>query len=202
MRKLLQCLNRAKKENNKKERCQRMKKSDKAKKKLNLKNTYINKINLLISDEASSSKQKDSKKGQNESCENLNAAASNKFPLDKFDKDPVKRVKSYNINPEFSQGDQKLMRNRESARNSRKRKKIYIELLENKVSELSSELSKAKSLVFENQRSIQSICVQSKFNEQNFNSKQCFEALEGALQNKQSFNQLQTILENIKVKFV
>lgn len=186
-------LARTKKENNKKEKGHRIRKSEKAKKKLNLKNTYINKISMLISDEGPT-KQKDSKKGQNESCENF----STKFSLDK---DPVKRVKSYNINPEFSQGAQKLMRNRESARNSRKRKKIYIELLENKVSELSSELSKAKSLVFENQRSVQTICVQNKFNEQNFNSKQFFEILEGTLQNKQSFNQLQTILENIKVKF-
>lgn len=36
--------------------------------------------------------------------------------------------------------DQKLAKNRESARNSRKRKKIYIEMLENKVAELTNEL--------------------------------------------------------------
>jgi len=38
--------------------------------------------------------------------------------------------------------NQKLARNRESARNSRKRKKIYIELLETKVSALTEELEK------------------------------------------------------------
>lgn len=37
----------------------------------------------------------------------------------------------------------KLKRNRESARNSRKRKKIYIDLLETKVTELSDELALA-----------------------------------------------------------
>jgi hypothetical protein len=34
------------------------------------------------------------------------------------------------------QGQSRLAKNRESARNSRKRKKIYIELLESKVKEL------------------------------------------------------------------
>ena len=40
--------------------------------------------------------------------------------------------------------EEKLVRNRESARSSRKRKKIYIELLENKVKGLSDELEKTK----------------------------------------------------------
>lgn len=34
---------------------------------------------------------------------------------------------------DYGNGKSKLAKNRESARNSRKRKKIYIELLENKV---------------------------------------------------------------------
>jgi len=37
--------------------------------------------------------------------------------------------------------NQKLERNRESARNSRKRKKIYVELLEQKVNHLTQELN-------------------------------------------------------------
>jgi hypothetical protein len=40
----------------------------------------------------------------------------------------------------------KLARNRESARNSRKRKKIYLELLENKVAELQTFLDDAKAV--------------------------------------------------------
>lgn len=36
--------------------------------------------------------------------------------------------------------NQKLAKNRESAKNSRKRKKIYIELLENKVNYLNSKI--------------------------------------------------------------
>jgi hypothetical protein len=41
----------------------------------------------------------------------------------------------------------KLLRNRECARNSRKRKKVYIELLENKVKSLSEELDKTKRIL-------------------------------------------------------
>lgn len=41
----------------------------------------------------------------------------------------------------------KLLRNRECARNSRKRKKVYIELLENKVKSLSDELDKTKKII-------------------------------------------------------
>lgn len=78
--------------------------------------------------------------------------------------DAIKRVKSYNINvPNVNSEDIKLLRNRESARNSRKRKKIYIQLLENKVDELTKELEQKKSLVFENQKNLQNMCAQSKF---------------------------------------
>lgn len=42
---------------------------------------------------------------------------------------------------------QKLARNRQSARDSRKRKKIYIELLENKVEDLSQEVLRLEEVV-------------------------------------------------------
>lgn len=41
----------------------------------------------------------------------------------------------------------KLIRNRECARNSRKRKKIYIELLEGRVNSLNDELEKCKRII-------------------------------------------------------
>lgn len=41
----------------------------------------------------------------------------------------------------------KLAKNRESARNSRKRKKMYFEMLESKVVELSDELKEAKNKI-------------------------------------------------------
>ena len=40
--------------------------------------------------------------------------------------------------------NEKLAKNRESARNSRKRKKIYIELLEKKIEKLQQELTSTK----------------------------------------------------------
>lgn len=42
--------------------------------------------------------------------------------------------------------EDKLAKNRESARNSRRRKKIYLELLENKVTKLSESLEQFKSV--------------------------------------------------------
>jgi hypothetical protein len=78
--------------------------------------------------------------------------------------DAIKRVKSYNISiPDGNPENIKLLRNRESARNSRKRKKIYIQLLENKVEELTKELDQKKTLVYENQKNLQNMCIQSKF---------------------------------------
>jgi hypothetical protein len=178
----------------------REKKNEKAQQKTNLKNTYINKINLLISD-PDDVKSKKKKKYNNESSQEI-STLPNKPPFNRYDKDPVKRVKSYNIDPnEFGNGDQKLIRNRESARNSRKRKKIYIELLENKVSELSTELNDAKAMVFENQKSFQNLCVQSRVSEQVLNTKQIFDILDTAVKARQNFSQIQTILESIKVVF-
>jgi len=167
-------------------------------KKTNLKNTYINKINLLIS-EPPEPVEKKQKKLHIESMADL-ANLRNKPPFDKYEEDPIKRVKSYNINSnEFGLEDRKLIRNRESARNSRKRKKIYIELLENKVSDLSAELTDTKALVFENQKNYQNLCVQNKVNEQVYNARQIFEILENAIKSRQNYSQIQTILESIKV---
>ena len=176
-------------------------KLEKAQQKTNLKNTYINKINSLISDRPDDPKTKKDRRAHNESSQEL-SSLPNKPPFNRYDKDPVKRVKSYNIDPnEFGLGDQKLIRNRESARNSRKRKKIYIELLENKVSELSNELNDAKALVFENQKSFQNLCVQSRVSEQVINTRQIFDILENAVKSRQNFSQIQTILESKKVFF-
>jgi hypothetical protein len=52
-------------------------------------------------------------------------------------------ISQTNASPENKNQD-KLAKNRESARNSRKRKKIYVELLETKVSELTEEISQLK----------------------------------------------------------
>lgn len=151
---------------------------------------------MLICERNESKKR--SKKEQNEKNEKNSSKKSSNNSI----KDPFQRIKSYDVNPEFSQGDQKLLRNRESARNSRKRKKMYIELLENKVSELSSELLEMKSLVFENQKNIDGLSVQNDLKDSNINKKQVLDFLEGAIQNKQNFNHIQSYLETISVNLI
>jgi hypothetical protein len=63
---------------------------------------------------------------------------------------------------EASRDNDKLAKNRESARNSRKRKKIYLELLENKVTLLSEQLETYKT-VFERNQAL-SYSLQTKIN--------------------------------------
>jgi hypothetical protein len=55
--------------------------------------------------------------------------------------------KKTNIFLKKEQLNAKLIRNRECARNSRKRKKVYIELLESKVKSLTEELDKTKRIL-------------------------------------------------------
>lgn len=56
----------------------------------------------------------------------------------------------------------KLAKNRESARNSRKRKKIYIDLLEKKVNELTQELFAARKQIEANNATQNQANIQSK----------------------------------------
>ena len=58
--------------------------------------------------------------------------------------------------------NQKLARNRESARESRKRKKVYIELLEKKVDSLTQELAAARKQIELNNSNMSKLTVQSK----------------------------------------
>ena len=46
--------------------------------------------------------------------------------------------------------NEKIEKNRQSARNSRKRKKIYIQLLETKVAAMTEELEKTKNNIYNN----------------------------------------------------
>jgi len=71
----------------------------------------------------------------------------------------------------------KLARNRESARNSRKRKKVYIELLEKKVAQLQQELANSRKQLELNSNSFNKLCGQSKlvkFYGKNFKSNTFF----------------------------
>ena len=56
----------------------------------------------------------------------------------------------------------KLARNRESARKSRRRKKVYIELLEKKVDQLQQELNATVKQLEQNTTSLSQVTVQNK----------------------------------------
>jgi len=63
--------------------------------------------------------------------------------------------------PKSEKITQKLVRNRESARNSRKRKKIFIELLEHKVASISEELEKTKKVLETNNQYLNKLSLQT-----------------------------------------
>lgn len=104
----------------------------------NIKNTYINKINSLMTNTL-----------ENNQISIESPRKYSQSSSDSSEKSPLKKQCEKNKSTELDRLHKKLEKNRESARNSRKRKKIYIEVLENKVAELSSELhSTKKSLEF------------------------------------------------------
>ncbi|CAD8062743.1 unnamed protein product [Paramecium sonneborni] len=92
--------------------------------KYNTKNTYIKKISSLI--KMTNSEIVDDVQ---EKKENVQKVQSQQFPGNNF-----------------GDKEDKLAKNRESARNSRRRKKIYLELLENKVTKLSEQLDIFKNV--------------------------------------------------------
>ena len=62
----------------------------------------------------------------------------------------IRKYNFYNKNDELDH--QFRERNKESAKNSRERKKYYIQLLEKKVEELQSEVNKYKQILNENSK--------------------------------------------------
>ncbi|CAD8192837.1 unnamed protein product [Paramecium octaurelia] len=94
----------------------------------------------------------------------------------------------------------KLIRNRECARNSRKRKKIYIELLETRVNSLNEELEKCKRII-----KGQASCQQqlgSNQQLQNFflGRQQLFEKLENAIKNRTDNNEINLLLDSMRFR--
>ncbi|CAD8103216.1 unnamed protein product [Paramecium primaurelia] len=94
----------------------------------------------------------------------------------------------------------KLIRNRECARNSRKRKKIYIELLESRVKSLNEELEKSKRII-----KGQTTCQQQLGSNQllqNFvlGRQQLFEKLEYAIKNHTDNNEINLLLDSMRFR--
>ncbi|CAD8114690.1 unnamed protein product [Paramecium primaurelia] len=94
----------------------------------------------------------------------------------------------------------KLIRNRECARNSRKRKKIYLELLENRVNTLKEELEKCKRIIKGHSNCMQQIGSNPQL--QNFfvGRQQLFDKLESAVQNNSDNNDINLLLDSMRFR--
>ncbi|CAD8058354.1 unnamed protein product [Paramecium sonneborni] len=150
----------------------------KKKQKGNTKNTYINKISSLI--KIANSEQVEEKEGRKQ----VQAKSANQLLGSNIDK------------------EDKLKKNRESARNSRKRKKIYLELLENKVTILQEQLESFQKV--NDSTADLALNLQNKINqkqEQDQNKMILFSNLQNAVQNNVSEMNIDTIVESLNKKF-
>lgn len=95
-----------------------------------------------------------------------------------------------------------MERNRESARNSRQRKKMYIELLESKVNQLTSEIDDTKQILEQNNENFNSICHNSKYlNSLVVGRQQLFEKLEKSFsQEKPDEYQISLLIDSFRLR--
>jgi len=176
----------------------------------NIKNTYINKINSLINDAKPASKPDEEKLLLDEK---LNEAR--RMFLQKGDspshmganasKMGVKKVRSYDTLKfdEFGKEklNMKLARNRESARNSRKRKKVYIELLEKKVEHLTQELNATKKQLELNSNNMNKMSMQTKLMNGLVQGKQqLFDKLEKMLQANVDESEVNLLIDSLRLR--
>ncbi|KRX00010.1 hypothetical protein PPERSA_05512 [Pseudocohnilembus persalinus] len=166
--------------NNPQQNTQKEKQKTKA---TNQKNTYIKKISTLMEKHANTDK----------------AAAV----LPEIGEEKPKRNKQPIGNEEEMNKDQiKLARNRESARNSRKRKKIYLELLENKTVQLNNFLAESKQINENSQQLLSDLENQIKSRNDLSNHKQIlFRNMQMALGSNAMERDIKTIIESLKKKF-
>ncbi|CAD8128080.1 unnamed protein product [Paramecium sonneborni] len=94
----------------------------------------------------------------------------------------------------------KLIRNRECAKNSRKRKKIYLELLENRVNTLKEELDKCKKIIKGHNSYMQQIESNTQLQNYFLCRQQLFEKLEFAVQNNSDKNEVNMLLDQMRLR--
>ncbi|CAD8093088.1 unnamed protein product [Paramecium primaurelia] len=178
----------AKKQKQKKRKTQKNNQSEQIKQKdpfqykNNLKNTYINKITNLV--------QQDSQK--------LLQQQQAKFRTSEEDRHDKNNSVSYQDIEDSTQA--KLLRNRECARNSRKRKKIYIELLENRVKQLNDELEKQKLLNKTSAGYLNKMSQNQQLQGFFLGRQQLYEKLEKSIQNKADDNELNLLLDSMRFR--
>ncbi|CAD8188736.1 unnamed protein product [Paramecium octaurelia] len=178
----------AKKQKQKKRKTQKSNQSEPIKQKdpfqykNNLKNTYINKITNLV--------QQDSQK--------LLQQQQAKFRTSEEDRHDKNNSVSYQEMEDSTQA--KLLRNRECARNSRKRKKIYIELLEHRVKQLNDELEKQKLLNKTSAGYLNKMSQNQQLQGFFLGRQQLYEKLEKSIQNKADDNELNLLLDSMRFR--
>ncbi|CAD8103769.1 unnamed protein product [Paramecium primaurelia] len=91
----------------------------------------------------------------------------------------------------------KLIRNRECAKNSRQRKKIYLELLENRVNILKEELENCKRFIKSHNNCISQIGSNSQLQKYYVGKQQLFDKLESAVQNNYDNNEINLLLDSV-----
>ncbi|CAK93438.1 unnamed protein product (macronuclear) [Paramecium tetraurelia] len=150
----------------------------------NTKNTYIKKISSLM--KLSPTQEKIEEKS---------------MPEKKLLTKPFQSQQQFNYISQTEKED-KLAKNRESARNSRKRKKIYLELLENKVTKLSEQLDLFKDVndkTYSLAQNLQIKLTQKK--EQDQTKCILFNNLQTSLQNNASEANVDSIIDSLNKKF-
>eukprot|EP01017_Pseudomicrothorax_dubius_P034320 TRINITY_DN4690_c0_g1_i1.p1 TRINITY_DN4690_c0_g1~~TRINITY_DN4690_c0_g1_i1.p1 ORF type:complete len:549 (-),score=143.10 TRINITY_DN4690_c0_g1_i1:139-1785(-) len=184
-----------------------------------IKNTYINKINSLISE--GKVDVQTLKKKYNISAEELptlkvelrdeaptgeSRGEMAETPIEIAESQMMKKTRSCDtFSMRFgSLGKEreieKLERNRESARNSRKRKKIYIDMLESKVAALHQELDEANGLLEDNNANLRKICANSNIlNNLIIGRHSIFEKLEEAVQ-KGNESEASLLLDSLRYR--
>ncbi|CAD8169242.1 unnamed protein product [Paramecium octaurelia] len=149
----------------------------------NTKNTYIKKISSLM--KLSPTQEK----------------IEEKMPEKKMLMKPFQSQQQFNYVSQTEKED-KLAKNRESARNSRKRKKIYLELLENKVTKLSEQLDLFKDVndkTYSLAQNLQIKLTQKK--EQDQTKCILFNNLQTSLTNTASEANVDSIIDSLNKKF-
>ncbi|CAD8131855.1 unnamed protein product [Paramecium octaurelia] len=147
----------------------------------NTKNTYINKISSLIKI-TNQEQQSDEKVGKRQV--------------------PSKIQSQLIVGSSNCDKEDKLAKNRESARNSRKRKKIYLELLETKVTKLSEQLEIFKRV--NEQTTELATNLQNKIHhkqDQDQNKITLFQNLQNSVQSNINEMNIDTIIESLNKKF-
>lgn len=171
----------------------------------NIKNTYINKINSLIVDQKVDTKAEENKIAEGQKVDiKRNVLVKNEVDTQNgAAKGGMKKIRSYDVlkSDEIEKLNVKLARNRESARNSRKRKKVYIELLEKKVSQLQQELVNSKKQLELNSNSFNKLCGQSKLMNTLYSGKQqLFEKLDKMLSSKTDEGEVSLLIDSLRFR--